>query len=120
MIFSYEEKYEIKFYYENGVSPVTIWLKGLDARSRFYIEARLGRVRNGNLGDVKNIGEQIYELRFFYGPGYRLYFIFDGKMIILLLHGGNKDTQRKDIKVARERLIKYQRGVNYGKKNHDD
>jgi putative addiction module killer protein len=61
---------------------------------------RLERLATGNLGDVSPVGEGISELRIDYGPGYRIYFKRRGKALIILLAGGDKDTQSKDIKTA--------------------
>lgn len=120
MIFNREEKYEIKFYKENGVALVASWMELLDSRDRSQVDARLARIRNGNLGDMKSVGDQIYELRFFFSAGYRLYFAFEGKVIILLLHAGKKDTQQKDIRIARTRLIKYQREEKYVEEDYSN
>ena len=80
------------------------WLKRLkdsDAKSR--INLRIRRiVLTGNLGDYKPVGDGVYELRVDYGPGYRVYFAQRGKEIILLLIGGDKSSQQRDIKKARE------------------
>ena len=65
------------------------------------IAARLIRLANGNVGDVKPVGEGISELRIDYGPGYRVYFKRRGVHLILLLCGGNKQTQDRDIKRAK-------------------
>ncbi len=120
LIFNHEEKYEIKFYMENGVSPVASWIEMLDARDRSQVDTRLARICSGNLGDIKSIGGQIYEIRFFFGPGYRLYFIFEGKVIILLLNAGSKNTQQKDIRIARARFVKYQSEEKYDKEDYNN
>lgn len=79
------------------------WMKALkDIRARARIYARLDRVANGNFGDVKPVGSGISELRIAYGPGYRLYIAQRGATIVLLLCGGDKSTQRKDIQRAKE------------------
>ena len=78
------------------------WLRGLrDTRARARINARLRRLSLGHPGDVKPVGGGVYEMRIFHGPGYRLYFLRDGKSSILLLCGGDKDGQRQDIKRAK-------------------
>ena len=78
------------------------WIKGLrDNRARIRIAMRLERLEQGYLGDHKSFGD-ISELRIDYGPGYRVYFMQDGKEIIILLVGGEKGTQDKDIVKARE------------------
>ena len=65
------------------------------------IAARLDRMAAGNPGDVQQVGEGISELRINYGPGYRVYFIQQGPVLIILLCGGDKSTQSKDIKQAK-------------------
>lgn len=78
------------------------WLRGLkDRRAVARINARVRRVSAGNLGDVEPVGDGVSELRIFYGPGYRLYFIRQGRAIIVLLCGGDKSTQARDIEQAK-------------------
>lgn len=77
------------------------WTKLRDERARGVILARLDRLAYGHPGDVEPIGEGISELRIHYGPGYRVYFHKRGNEIILLLCGGDKSTQSKDIKTAK-------------------
>lgn len=74
----------------------------LDRQARARINARIRRLSLGNPGDVKPIGEGISELRIDYGPGYRVYFIQRGREVVILLAGGDKRTQDKDIRTARE------------------
>jgi len=97
-------------YYQTsaGEQPFVEWLKGLnDRRARTKIEARLARVAVGNLGDVEAVGEGVLELRIDWGPGYRVYFSRLGQVIILLLCGGDKRTQQKDIRRAKSYLEDY-------------
>ena len=78
------------------------WMARLgDHRARARIAARIDRLGLGNPGDVEPVGEGISELRIHYGPGYRVYFVRRGKKLILLLCGGDKSTQAKDIKTAK-------------------
>ena len=78
------------------------WFCGLrDVRARARIAARLDRVAEGNFGDVKPVGHGISELRIDYGPGYRVYFMQYGSVLVLVLAGGNKRSQHTDIKTAR-------------------
>jgi putative addiction module killer protein len=84
------------------------WLKGLkDRRAAARIAARILRMEDGSFGDVKPVGKGVSEARIDYGPGYRIYFMQPGKAVILLLCGGDKDTQDRDIakakKLAKER-----------------
>ena len=77
------------------------WLDGLrDLRARARVQARLERLAGGNPGDVQPVGEGVSELRINYGPGYRVYFKQQGHETIILLTGGDKRTQAKDIKIA--------------------
>jgi putative addiction module killer protein len=72
-----------------------------DERARALIASRLDRLAFGNAGDVKPVGQGVSELRVDYGPGYRVYFQRRGKTIIVLLCGGDKRTQVRDIKTAK-------------------
>ena len=78
------------------------WLAGLrDDRARARILKRLDRAQAGNLGDVAPVGEGVSEMRIFYGPGYRVYFVQRGSELIVLLCGGDKSTQAADIEEAK-------------------
>jgi putative addiction module killer protein len=78
------------------------WLAGLrDERARARILKRLDRAQAGNLGDVAPVGEGVSEMRIFYGPGYRVYFVQRGSELIVLLCGGDKSTQDADIAEAK-------------------
>ena len=77
------------------------WLDGLnDIRARARIQVRIERLAAGNPGDVKAVGEGGSELRIDYGPGYRVYYRKRGQNVVILLAGGEKSTQAKDIKTA--------------------
>ncbi len=77
------------------------WLLGLkDRRARLRIQARIDRLAEGNPGDVKPVREGVCELRIDTGPGYRVYFIRKGALVIVLLAGGDKRTQDADIERA--------------------
>jgi len=77
------------------------WIKGLkDSRVRIRTAMRVERLEKGNFGDSKNLGD-ISELRVDYGPGYRIYYMQQDREIIILLAGGDKRTQSKDIETAR-------------------
>ena len=79
------------------------WLDGLrDIQARARILVRLERLASGNPGDVKPVGEGVSELRVNYGPGYRVYFKKQGLEVVILLAGGDKDSQTTDIKTALE------------------
>lgn len=77
------------------------WFASLrDRKARARIQTRLDRLQLGLLGDVKPVGEGVLELRIDYGPGYRVYFVHRGQELVILLAGGDKSTQEKDIKIA--------------------
>lgn len=79
------------------------WLIKLkDMRARIAIARRIERAQSGNLGDAKSVGESVYEMRIDMGPGYRLYYTMRGDEIIILLVGGDKSTQQRDIEKAIE------------------
>jgi putative addiction module killer protein len=86
-----------------AVKKFTEWFDNLrDRAGKFRILARLRRVELGNLGDVKALGENLYEMRMTVGLGYRLYYLQRGPALIFLLAGGDKSTQDNDIKRAKE------------------
>ena len=79
------------------------WIDGLsDIRARARILVRIERLAAGNPGDVKPVGENISEMRIDYGPGYRIYYKKTGQTIVVILAGGDKRTQKKDIKKAQQ------------------
>lgn len=81
----------------------TNWLDGLrDSAARVRIATRIRRVELGNFGDVKPVGEGVSEMRITYGPGYRLYFVQQGREVVILLCGGDKSSQRRDIAAAKQ------------------
>lgn len=101
---------ELKTYVSaKGKSHFTDWLNTLrDVHARARIDVRLNRLANGLAGDMKSVGEGVFELRIDWGPGYRVYFARDGATVVLLLCGGDKRTQQKDIDHAIEYWKDYQ------------
>ena len=96
---------------KDGKKPFIEWLESLEDKTiKHRTEERLDRVALGNLGDHKFISNGVYELRLAFAPGYRIYYANEGSAIILLLCGGNKSTQKKDIKKA----ITYLKDYLYG------
>ena len=78
------------------------WISRLrDRQALNRINIRLVRVRQGNFGDSEPVGEGVSEMRIDYGPGYRIYFIREGMTVVVLLCGGDKDTQQRDISRAK-------------------
>ena len=88
----------------------TRWLKRLkDVNARARINVRLRRISlTGNLGDTKSVGDGVYEIRIDYGPGYRVYYSQRGKETLLLLIGGDKSSQQKDIDKAKKLNAEYE------------
>ena len=100
----------LEYLTENGRNPFRKWLEGLrDRQARARIRVRLNRIRLGNFGDCKSVGRGVNELRISYGPGYRVYFGRQGKMIVILLFGGHNKTQSRDIALAQEYWAAYLR-----------
>ena len=96
---------EIEYYKHINAKCLFEWLKGIDTTFRRRINSRLTRiVENGNFGDFKQLDDNISELRFNFGSGYRIYFSEIGDIIILLLCAGDKKLQSNDIKKAKEYL----------------
>lgn len=91
------------FKLDNGKEPAKEWLDSLDLTIQTRIHTRLARLQEGNYGDCKNLGE-ISELRFKFGSGYRIYFAEVNQIILVFLNAGDKKTQSKDIKEAKEYL----------------
>ncbi len=78
------------------------WIDSLrDRRAVFHVTARVNRLRHGNAGDARPVGEGVSEMRIHYGPGYRVYYKSHGDEIVILLAGGDKKTQESDIKTAK-------------------
>ncbi len=94
----------------DGKNPFRKWLGALrDVSARAKIRVRLNRVRLGNFGDAKAVGGGVSELRVSYGPGYRVYFARAESTVVLLLCGGDKSSQNRDIETAKEYWLDYQR-----------
>jgi putative addiction module killer protein len=91
-----------------GVRPFEVWLRSLkDVKGRAVIRARLARLMLGNMGDSKPVGEGLYETRIAFGPGYRIYYAQDGKVVVVILCGGDKGSQSRDIEIAKRYWADY-------------
>lgn len=102
---------EVHVYVDStGKTPFTDWMEKLrDRKARVKIHTRIDRLRLGNAGDYKTLGNGLFELRIHYGPGYRIYFGKAGESLILLLCAGNKTTQRQDVNLAKQYWMDYRR-----------
>lgn len=89
----------------NTVLPTlrfTAWIDGLkDRRAAAKVAIRIARIEAGNFGDSKSVGDKVSELRIAYGPGYRVYFTLKGVEVVILLVGGDKGSQDRDIAAAK-------------------
>ena len=91
-----------------GKQPYLDWLKTLrDLSTIARIRARIDRIEDGILGNYRALGTGLFEFKFDFGSGYRIYFALDGNKIILLLMGGDKSSQRRDIEKARQYWTDY-------------
>ena len=104
----------VKLYVDqNSREPFAKWLDGLrDAKARRSISRRIEALEYGHYGDVKPVGNGVSELRIFSGPGYRVYFGEEGNDIVILLCGGDKDSQSRDIKTAHTYWKEYKNRAN--------
>ncbi len=100
--------YEV-YYYTNakGNSPLKKWLAGLSHKDRDRVYSRIMRISDGNFGDHKQITAELYELRLFFGGGFRIYYTILDSTIVVLLSGGGKSNQKRDIARAVELLNDY-------------
>lgn len=79
------------------------WFNKLrDRKAKARVQARIDRIEIGNFGDIAPVGEGVSELRIHYGPGYRVYFVQRGSVVVILLSGSDKSSQNADIKRAKE------------------
>ncbi|MCB9799643.1 MAG: type II toxin-antitoxin system RelE/ParE family toxin [Candidatus Omnitrophica bacterium] len=93
----------------SGRCPFQEWIHDLkDAKTKAIVFQRIDRVRLGSFGDCRNLGKGVYELRIFFGPGLRVYYGLEGSQIVLLLCGGDKKSQVKDIQTAQYLWKEYQ------------
>jgi putative addiction module killer protein len=95
---------EVRIYARSdGSEPFTEWLRGLrDGTTRNRIRQRIARLRLGNFGDTRSVGDGVLELRIHFGPGFRVYFGREGASVVILLCGGDKSSQERDIDRAME------------------
>lgn len=102
--------YSVEIYQNRrGQQPFVNWVNALrNRRAQTAIDQRLRRLSLGNLGDYKGVGKGVFELRIDAGPGYRVYFSRVGTVVILLLCGGDKRSQRRDIDRAQAYWADYQ------------
>jgi putative addiction module killer protein len=93
----------------NGRSPFAKWFQALDPIAAAKVTVAVTRIEQGNLSNVKGVGEGVLEYRLDFGPGYRVYFGRDGDALVILLAGGTKKRQQRDIETAKARWTDYKR-----------
>ena len=101
---------ELRYYLgSDGGSPFEDWFAGLNAPAAAKAAVALARLEQGNVSSVKAVGEGVLEYRINWGPGYRVYFGRDGDTLVILLTGGTKQRQQKDIETAKANWTDYKR-----------
>ena len=99
---------ELRYYVTIGeASPFETWFDGLSGQAAAKVTVALARLEQGNLSNVKGVGEGVLEYRINWGPGYRVYFGRDGDTLVILLAGGTKQRQQRDIEAAKMRWADY-------------
>jgi putative addiction module killer protein len=94
--------FELEIYQaENGKEPYTVWLQTLDTRTRLKVVASVERLADGNISNLKGLGGGVSELKINFGAGYRVYLARKGDALIILISGGSKKRQQKDIDQAK-------------------
>jgi putative addiction module killer protein len=99
----------VEYLDEDGRSPFARWFARLDARAAAKVVAALARIEQGNLSNLKVVKAGVHEFRIDWGPGYRIYLGRDGDVLVILLGGGTKRRQQKDIEAARASWSDYKR-----------
>jgi len=94
-------------YLQNGVSVFEKWFSSLDAQAAAKVTTALYRLEQGNFSNVKSAGQGVSECKIDFGPGYRVYFGREGNTLLILLGGGSKKTQSRDIRKAQSLWVQY-------------
>jgi putative addiction module killer protein len=100
---------QLEYLDEQGRSPFAVWLNQLDDFALTKVTVALRRLSYGNTSNAKSVGKGVSELKIDYGPGYRVYFGWDGPVIVILLAGGSKKRQQQDIEIAQQRWADYKK-----------
>jgi len=88
-------------------SPFESWFKRINAQAAAKVTTALVRLEGGNISNAKSLGGGVYELKIDFGPGYRVYFGYDGPKVVILLAGGTKKRQSEDVDIAKKRWVDY-------------
>jgi putative addiction module killer protein len=101
---------ELRYYLaSDGGSPFEEWFASLNAQAAAKVAVALARLEQGNLSNAKGVGAGVLEYRIEWGPGYRVYFGRDGDVLVILLTGGTKQRQQRDIEAAKTQWMDYKR-----------
>ena len=99
----------LEYFDRAGSSPFATWFRRLDAAAAAKVTTALRRLELGNFSNVKGVGGGVFEYRIDFGPGYRVYFGKDGDAVVILLGGGTKKRQDRDITTAHDRWTDYKK-----------
>ena len=97
----------VEYLDDRGRSPFGSWFNKVNAQAAAKVTTALVRLEGGNTSNVKSVGHGVYEIRIDFGPGYRVYFGYDGHKLVILLAGGTKKRQDNDIRSAKRRWADY-------------
>lgn len=92
----------VEYIDEHGHSPFTRWFLNINAIAAAKITTALYRLAQGNVSNTKSVGKGVFEYKINFGPGYRIYYAIDGDTLVILLNGGTKQRQNKDIRLAQQ------------------
>ena len=110
MLVRLRKRKAVEYKTEKGKKPFAEWLLQLkDRKGRAVILRRISQAEEGNLGNHRDLHGGLFELKIDFGPGYRVYFGIDGDTLIVLLCGGDKGSQARDITTARKHWVDYER-----------
>jgi putative addiction module killer protein len=102
-------KRKVTEYLRAGISPFAKWFDGLDAFAAAKVTTALYRLEQGNFSNVRTVGQGVLEYKIDFGPAYRIYFGQEGDEVVILLGGGSKRTQKKDINIAHTLWAEYKK-----------
>ena len=97
----------VQYERKGGKRPFDEWLKSLNVQARVRVEVAISRLEEGNFSNVNSLKEGVSECKVHFGPGYRIYFGMDGEKLVILLGGGTKKRQRRDIEVVKRLWKEY-------------
>ena len=99
----------VEYLARDGTSPFRSWFEKLDGRAAARVTTALIRIGIGNTSNIESVGGGVYERKIDYGPGYRIYFGMDGEQLVVLVGGGTKKRQVRDVLTAGERWTDYKK-----------